>query len=443
MTRRLTALTAVLITLCGTNLAACSSVGAGDGVVILAPWTGAEGEAFGKVLDAFTAKTDIGVNYQGTRAWSEVLMSNVEAGTPPDVAVLASPGELANYARDDNLLPLDGVVDDEDRDAYDEQWLLPLPDDDGTHIYGVPLKAQLKSIIWFNPRNSPQPTPPPRTWDDLSEYSATVAATGRAPWCMGVGDSPSSGWPGADMMESILLRMFGPVVYAKWAAGQLAWTSPEVREAWRIWGEVATRPGSVHGGATSVLLTDFGDAGRPMFTDPPGCYLEHQASFITGFYRGYQDANGRVPRPGVDFDFFPLPSFGHPDSDQPFEVSADWAGMFNNTPQARALINFLATEEAQQIWPAIEGSSAFTVNKDVDPGVYGDKVSQGVARILNSDGTLCFDAADLMPGNLRNAFYGAVLDYLSNPERLEQLLTGLESVREEVASEGLTFACGQ
>ena len=51
--------------------------------------------------------------------------------------------------------------------------------------------------------------------------------------------------------------------------------------------------------------------GQPMFTSPPGCYLDHEASFITAFYA--QDRLGGAagrdahPRPRTDFDFVPFP----------------------------------------------------------------------------------------------------------------------------------------
>lgn len=75
-------------------------VGAGDtsgwqsrgSVSVLASWTGAEGEAFRHLLDTFTRRTGIHVDYQGTTALREVLSSEVGSGTPPDIAVLPSSG---------------------------------------------------------------------------------------------------------------------------------------------------------------------------------------------------------------------------------------------------------------------------------------------------------------------------------------------------------------
>ena len=40
-----------------------------------------------------------------------------------------------------------------------------------------------------------------------------------------------------------------------------------------------------------------------------------------------------------------------------------------------------------------------------------------VVGILNSGQTLCFDASDLMPAEMNDAFNQAVLDFLGNPQR--------------------------
>jgi hypothetical protein len=45
-------------------------------------------------------------------------------------------------------------------------------------------------------------------------------------------------------------------------------------------------------------LTNAVRAGQRMFSDPPGCYLDHSASFATAFYPTAQlRANGGPPQP--------------------------------------------------------------------------------------------------------------------------------------------------
>ena len=93
----------------------------------------------------------------------------------------------------------------------------------------------------------------------------------------------------------------------------------------------------VFGGALHAV-DQLRRAGNPLFTSPPGCYLHHQGSFITDFF---VKANPNL-KPVEDFNFFPFPDInaqyagGTP-------VAGDLFGMFRDTPQSRALMNYLTT----------------------------------------------------------------------------------------------------
>jgi alpha-glucoside transport system substrate-binding protein len=175
-----------------------------------------------------------------------------------------------------------------------------------------------------------------------------------------------------------------------------------------------------------------------MFATPPGCVLEHQASFIMSRYQRFERADRTVPKPAADFDFLRFPGR------DAYEVSADLAGMFRDTPQARRLIEYLASEKAQRIWPSIQGASAFSANRKAGLDVYQDRVSRKVGETLTSATALCFDASDLMPATMTGAFYRAVLEYLSNPTRLDILLKQLEAVRKSIPDgDWLNIPCGQ
>ncbi len=424
------ALTAVLAL--AATVPACSGPQARGSVTILGPWTDAEGKAFQRVLREFEEDSGIHVDYQNARAASQVLLANVNAGTPPDIAVLSSPGELAAYIDEGLVHPLDKVLDERERAAFRPMWHLP----QDAHVYTVPVKASLKGLIWFNPKHTQAR---PTTWADLLAHTRAMADAGRPPWCLGVADAPNSGWPGTDMMEDILARQYGPDVYQRWTSGALPWgQDSEVEKTWRTWGLIAGDSRYIHGGRRSALLTGFADAGQPMFTDPPGCFLESQASFAMTFYTHYRQG----PQPAEHFDFFSVGTTPGQETSRPWTASADLAAMFNNTRQARELMRFLATD-AQSVWPRIAGSGAFTVNENVDLDVYRDDVSRRIAGILRSADTLCFDASDVMPPAMRNAYNRAVLEYLSDPSGLDAVLYHLDQVRKGVAAtDWLDLACG-
>ncbi|GAA3862018.1 ABC transporter substrate-binding protein [Saccharothrix violaceirubra] len=408
-------------------LSGCTAPGSTATVTILASWSGAEEAKFRRVLDAFEEQTGIEVDYIGTRALGQVLESEVQQGDPPDLVIFPSPGELATYAKRGYLHPLDDVLPGH-REEYGDQWL-ELERAATDRQYGLAVKADLKGVIWFNPKELIEPKPARG-----AELQALVRRTRVTPWCVGMGASPYSGWPGTDWVETLLLRLSGPALYQDWTAGRLTWASSPVRAAWETWGALAG-PDLVRGGARGALLTDFGDAGRGLFTDPPGCLLELQGTFAAGGYQGYETK----PKAGIDYDFFEVPPFGE---GRPAKaVAADLAAMFNDTPQARRLMAFLASASASAIWPGSGG--AYSVNRRVPPAAYPDDVAKRVSGKLTEPGTFCFDASDLMPPTMRTAFHRAVLEYLADPGRLDEILANLDEVRAGVPpGEWLDFPCG-
>ncbi|PXY22264.1 ABC transporter substrate-binding protein [Prauserella muralis] len=404
----------------------CGTAGA---VTIIGPWTGAEGAAFREILEQFRRQTGIAYDYHGTRSLSAVLAVDVRGGTPPDVAVLPSPNELVNYQRQGALSDVAELADTLRR-SYSPQWLQLAQAGTG-RPYAVVVKATLKGMVWYNPAMLQGPAP--ATWSQLVRLTRTHAAEGRTPWCLGMGAMAASGFPGTDWIEDILLRRAGPRVYQRWAAGELPWTAPEVRAAWEAWGELVLAEGAVHGGRGGALLTDFTEANDTMFADPPGCFLEHQGSSVVSDYR----------KAGARLAFFPTPG-PTAGTARAWEVSADLATMFRSTPQARELMRFLASDDAQRLWPRAEQGAVFTVNRAVSAAAQTDRVSRSVARILTTADVLCYDASDLMPPAMTNAFHRAVLGYLAEPGALEEILADLERVRLGVPPQDWAgFACGR
>ena len=136
------------------------------------------------------------------------------------------------------------------------------------------------------------------------EASRTLAASGTTPWAIGLESGASSGWVGADWLENIFLRMYGPGTYADWCRGRLPWTAPEMRAAWQAWGRIVDDPKMVYGGSHYVLSTPFGQAFAPLFLAPPKALFHFQASFIQGFIQK-EYPNQRA---GEDYRFFPFPA---------------------------------------------------------------------------------------------------------------------------------------
>jgi alpha-glucoside transport system substrate-binding protein len=433
----------VLMPVFGLGTVGCGAAAPDQRVTVLGPWTGDEKSAFLAMIEGFEKTTGISVHYVGTRDADAVLASRLKNGKPPELAVLPTPGELRHRAAGGTLIPLDDALDQQRMATeYAPGWpeLMQANGPSGArHYYAIVVKAALKSAIWYSPKNLPPAaraalTSPNLTWSRLNRLTASLAATGTPPWCIGMEDASSSGWPGTDWVEDIVLHQAGPQLYDRWVAGTLPWTSSPVRRAWQTFGTVTTTPGRVRGGLRSMLSTNFGRAGRSRFTSPPGCFLEHQGSFITGFYGQHKLPTGAGethPKPGVNFAFVPFPPVTTAGQGSQ-EVAGDLLGMFRDTPAARKLIAYLTTPAAQAALIKRPRSSAISVNRRVAPADYPDPVSRSLAKTLTSAREVRFDASDSMPRVMATAFNRAVLEYISNPAQLDVLLEQLEKVRKAV-----------
>jgi alpha-glucoside transport system substrate-binding protein len=421
--------------------AACGSpAGAAGGepvVTVLGSWTGAEQAGFEAMLSGFEKKYGIQVDYTGTRDADAVLTSDLKDGNPPDLAVLATPGELRQYAAAGTLLPIDSALHPAAMARqYGPGWraLMQAPGlDEGLHYYAIIVKAALKSVIWYDPRQFPARDlsalrSPQLTWAQLTRLAGGLKDGAASPWCLGLEDSSNSGWPGTDWIEDLLLHQAGPRVYDDWAGGVLPWTSAPVRAAWQQFGQVAAVPGLVRGGTQAELLTSYGQAGQPLFANPPGCYLDHEGSFITSFYTQDELSSGARPQPGRDFSFIPFPAVA-PAGRGSEEVAGDLLGMFHGTAAARKLIGYLTTPAAQEAWIRRPGSGAISANRLVPLRDYPDPVSRALAGNLTRVASVRFDASDLMPPVMESAFNNAVLEYLDSPGQLDVILQSLDQVQ--------------
>ncbi|MFE1799483.1 alpha-glucoside ABC transporter substrate-binding protein [Streptomyces sp. NPDC059517] len=383
----------------------CSS-DAPDPLVVLGPWTGKEGEAFEAALQRLDDGTGRTYTYEGTRSLRETLVSQLEADTPPDVAVLNSIGELTEYARRDKLKPLASPTLERAFSPWSPEILV----DGSSRTYWVPLKVDLKSLVW-----SKKGTPS----DDPT-------------WCVGLASQATSGWPGTDWIEDIMLHQAGPGRYEQWATSRLSWRDPDVVRAWTTWAELldGRTDDSVEQSLTTSYEGTSGPAGPRGLLNSPGfdCTHEHQSAFIRYVYAG------------DDIRVEPSARFlrGRAENRDTFEVAGDMAAVFSDDPDAQELVERLSSPAGRARWRAEADPAVrplFPDTKGLPPTESANTVEQEIDHLLNSTAqALCFDASDVMPPELRDAFHRAVLEFFRDPARkhLDSLLRQLETIRVQV-----------
>lgn len=381
----------------------------GGVVTVIGTWGGSEAESFEAMIKPFEDSTGVDVQFTGTRDINTVLSTGVASGILPDVAGLPGPGQLVEWAKAGAIKPLDDVLDTAAYKADTAPALVELGTVDGK-ISGIFIKAAVKGLIWFNPKVYTGGEP--ATWDALT---ATAPAPASNLWCIGLESGAASGWPGTDWIEDFVLRQSGPDIYDAWVAGTQKWSSPEIKSAFEAFGAAAA---ASYGGSNAILTTNFGDGGNQLFTEPPGCIFHHQASFITDFFK---KQGGAVDG---EYDFFRMPDLNTSFAGAT-TGAGDLFGMFNDTPQARALMAYLVTPEAQSIW--VERGGALSANTKVT--AYPDDISKRSAQILADAGVFRFDGSDLMPVAMNDAFWKAILDYVKDPSQIDAILANLDTIQ--------------
>jgi alpha-glucoside transport system substrate-binding protein len=405
---------------CGTG----SSQNAGT-IHFLGVWTGQEQANWLAVLKPFEDSTGIKVSYEASRDQDAILTSTVAAGNPPDVAGAPSPQLLSQFAKQGKLIALNSSVDMTALAANTAaSWIkLGEPLNDGK-LYQIFAWGAVKGLIWYNPKNfQSKGYNVPKSYDDLLNLQSQIKSGGTTPWCITVESGSATGWPASDWLKEIVLSQSGPDVYDKWVAGTQKWTSPEIKSAFQTFGKImGTNGTNVYGGSSYVVATNFGDVGTPMFANPPKCYMLNQASFITSFFTS---ANPSL-QAGTDFNFFPLPDINAAYAGA-HVVAGDSFAMFKDTPQARKLMQYLTTADAQAIWVKLGGKLA--VNKQVPLTDYPDALSKESAQIIVNTQIGKYDATDQMPADMKAAAWADLVKFIQNQGQLDSLLAHLDSVQ--------------
>jgi alpha-glucoside transport system substrate-binding protein len=378
-------------------------------------WAGAEAKNFNLVLDAFHKKFP-GVNVKYTSTGDNtptVLSTAVQGGNPPDLAAIAQPGIVKDFATRGALKPITfakGVI----AQNYAPSWLTL-----GTFkgkLYSLTFKGSNKSTIWYNVsafKNAG--VTPPKTWPDLLKAANTLKASGVPAFAIGGGD----GWPLTDIQENIYLREAGPAKYDQLVAHTIKWTDPTVIASLKTMAQIFSDSSNIYGGTSGALTTDFPTSVNDVFVDPPKAAMTMEGDFVPGV------ATTKL-KPITGYNQFPFPSIN---GSAPSVVgSGDNVVMFKDTPAARALISFLATPEAATIWVKLGGFTS--PNKNVPASAYSDPLNRATAIAFAHAKIFRFDLSDLTPG----AFGGTqgsgewkiLADFLKNPKNVTGTAAALE-----------------
>ena len=372
----------------------------GDAIVVTGPERDeSEAGSLQAVLGAWGEENGVEVQYLGSADWEAEINTQVAGGTAPDISIFPQPGKLADFAREGYVVPLS----DEAAAAAQGNWAASWNEFgtvDGVQ-YGVPVKADLKSLVWYQPSAfEAAGYAVPTTFDEFTALvDQMVADGGPKPLCVGIESGQATGWPFTDWVEDMVLRQHGADVYDQWVTHEIPFNDPRIVETMQtvvdLWSEE-----NVYASSGTVAATAFQDNGQPLVDGD--CYMHRQASFFSAFIpEGTAFADGSEG--AVDVFYFP-----DINGDRPVLGAGTLAAAFNERPEVHALLAYMATPEyaeaRQQAQAELKGGGAalsgfLSAAQGQDPSVY-QPLEQSFLEILETAEIVRFDGSDLMPADV-------------------------------------------
>ena len=382
-------------------------------VTVFGAFVDEEQRRFEEAIKPFEERTGIDVVYEGSKDFETLISVRVEGGNPPDIAGLPQPGLMMNFASQGKLVPMWDSLEATIDKNYAPVWK-DLGSYEGTP-FGVFHRVNAKSFVWYPKKAWARAGyEVPTTWGELVALMDKMVANGHTPWAVGIESGGATGWVGTDWIEDIMLRTAGPEVYDKWVANEIPFNAPEVKEAFEILGDVWLNPKYVYGGTNTILTTSFGDAQRPMFDNPPKAWMHRQGNFITGFFPDAVQANLEE-----EVGVFPLPAI-NPEFGIPVLGGGDQFVVFNDRPEVRQFMEFLATWESGESWAKAGGALFPYLNQDLN--AYPNEIERSLAEALVNAKVFRFDASDLMPAQVgAGSFWTGIVDWV-NGKPLDTML---------------------
>lgn len=250
----------------------------------------------------------------------------------------------------------------------------------------------------------------PKTWDELLKVCATLKANGVTPFTIGT----KGPWTAAGWFDYLDMRVNGPDFHRGLMFGQEKYTDPRLIKVFDVWRELVEKGYFIENAASyswqeAVPFLVNGEA----------------AMFFLGQF--LLDAVPEEIKPDVDFFQFPVI-----DPSVPIGEDAPTDGYMipakaKNPEDAKKLLKFLASAEAQQI--TAEKLGRIMVNKAIPLDLYPPLTQKSIKMMReNVDALNQFYDRDTLP-EVASKGMDAMMEWWYNPDNIKQILEQLEKER--------------
>jgi alpha-glucoside transport system substrate-binding protein len=383
-------------------------------------WTGAEAKNFGQVIKAFNKKfPNVKVNYKpvGNNV-PTVLATAIAGGHPPDMADIAQPGLVKQFAEQGHLKPITyakGTMAANFAPAWQQLGTF------NGKLYALVFKAANKSLLWYNvPAFKTAGVAAPKTWAQLAKAATTIQASGTPAYSIGGAD----GWTLTDLFENIYLRTFGPTKYNALSDHKIKWTDSSVTKALKTMAQVLGSSSNLAGGTSGALTYGFNDSVTNAFSSPPKGAMVFEGDFVAGVILSSTKA-----KPKTGFDATPFPAITPGANASAVEIGGDLFVTFRDNPAIEAFVKFLASADAAKAWAKLGGFG--TGNKNVPTSIYPDAITRATEAPIGQAKAVVFDMSDEQPASFGattgQGEWGIFQQFLKSPSNVSGIQKKLEA----------------
>jgi alpha-glucoside transport system substrate-binding protein len=365
------------------------------------------------------ACTGVKVVYDGTDQFETEVIVRVDGGNPPDVIDFPQPGGFLDLVKKGQVFPfpdaLGAAVTADNVAGWPE-----LATVDGK-VYGVPARANIKSLVWYSPKAfADKGYKIPTTLEELTALSDKIVADGGTPWCLGIESGVATGWPITDWFEDFMMRINGPDVYDQWVKHEIPFNDPKVKAVADAVGAIIKNPDYMGGdnAIKAAATTKFQEGGFPILSGD--CYMHKQASFYSTIWPA-----GTKVGPDGDVDTFYLPvKAGDP---KYMLGGGDLIAAGTNKPETFDVLAYTNSGDYQAAIVA-GGETSLSTRKDFDTANFSDPVIKNFAQMLKDSDIFRFDGADMMPAAIGSgAFWKEATAWIAGSDSTDDMLNNIEA----------------
>jgi alpha-glucoside transport system substrate-binding protein len=367
----------------------------GRTVTIYSSLTAPEDKPLADSFAAFERCTGIHVSTQADQFLEKNAVARVKSSNPPDVVLVPQPGLFQQLVATGRAKAAPAAVGANLAKFWGQGWAAYVTVN-GT-VYGTPLGANVKSLVWYSPKDFKEHGYAiPTTLTQLEALSNTIATSGRKPWCEGVESGYATGWPLTDWMEDMMLRLAGPQEYDKWVRHAIPFDAPGPTAALNEVGTFLKNDAYVEGGAAMIQRTNVSDGGLPIRYGV--CSMRRAPSFFAASWPA-----GTTVSPDGDVFVFYLPA--RDTSSRPVLIGGEFALAFSDRPEVHAVETYLSSDDWANSMASARGGDWASANKGLDAAALTPVNSFAVKLLQDPKSVIRFDGSDQMPPAVTDVFY--------------------------------------